>query len=180
MSQPDSLRSLVNRAFKVKPLITNRDGVNLFVDPVDLNDSFLYRQHEAAGDATHLTELKTIDVEIPTNFRELPRPRISDVLPQIPRDLLNEATAFQLKMQDAMLTGEEISVTAKLTLFKGALPENVKNQPVYYRGKRFDAPIPPPPKAKPVFNPAAAGHLTQPVTAPRTAVFKQKPPPKVN
>ncbi len=176
MSQPDSLRSLVNRAFKVKPLIADRNGVNFFVEPVDLNDSYLFREHEAAGEAKGLTEFKTIDIEIPTNLRELPRPRISDVLPQIPRELLAEATAFKLKLLDGTLSGEDISVPAKLTLFKGDLPENVKNQNVILRGKRFEVPIAPPPKAKPVFNPAATGHLTKPVTAPRTAIFKPKPP----
>ncbi len=176
MSQQDSLRSLVNRAFKVKPLVADRNGVNFFVEPVDLNDSYLFREHEAAGEAKGLTEIKTIDIEIPTNLRELPRPRISDVLPQIPRELLNDATAFKLKLLDATLSGEDISVPAKLTLFSGALPENVKNQPVILRGKRFDAPIPAPPQPPPVIDATNTGHLTKPVAAPRTAVFRHKPP----
>jgi hypothetical protein len=176
MSPQDSLRSLVNRAFKVKPLIANREGVNLFVEPVDLNDNYLFREHEAAGEAKGLTELTTFDIEIPTNLRELPRPRISDVLPQIPRELLTEASAFKLKLLDATMSGEDISVPAKLTLFKGELPENVKNQHVILRGKRFDAPIPAPPEAEPEFDAESAGHLTKPVAAPRTAVFRQKPP----
>jgi hypothetical protein len=180
MSPQDSLRSIVNRAFKVKPLVADRNGVNFFVEPVDLNDNYLFREHEAAAEAKGLVEMKTIDIEIPTNLRELPRPRISDVLPQIPPELLAEATAFKLKLLDTPLSGEDISVPAKLTLFKGALPENVKNQPVYLRGKRFDAPIPEPPEAAPVFDATNTGHLTQPLPAPRTAVFKPKPPPRVN
>lgn len=180
MSQQDSFRSLVNRAFKVKPLVADRNGVNFFVEPVDLNDSYLFREHEAAGEAKGLTPIKTIDIEIPTNLRELPRPRISDILPQIPPELLAEATAFKLKLLDSTLSGEDISVPAQLTLFKGELPENVKNQQVILRGKRFDAPLPAPPGAEPEFDASGAGHLTKPLPAPRTAVFRPKPPPKVN
>lgn len=179
MAQGNSLRALVNRAFQVKPLIGDGHGNKYFVEPVELYDNYLFQEHQTVGSANDLTELATLNVEIPVGFRDTPKPKIADVLPQIPKDLLAQASAFDLSLRDAMLSGEDMSVTATLTLFKGALPDDVKNQPVIARGQRYDKPIPRPKKAKPaeIFNPAAAGEMTKPVAAPRTAVFKPKAPP---
>ncbi|HYD17205.1 MAG TPA: hypothetical protein VEF76_01840 [Patescibacteria group bacterium] len=175
MAFKDEQRELINRAFKIKPLVRDGNGTDFFVEANDLYDNFLFREQEPVAKAETLTLLKTIDVEIPVDFRQPPKPRIADVLPQIPDELLPQVSAFCLSLRDAMLSGEEISVTAKLTLYSGPLPENVDKQPVILRGKRFDTPLPEPkPDAATLFNPAAV-RLKGPLASPGTAVFK---PPK--
>ena len=114
-------------------------------------------------------------------FRELPKPKIAHVLPEIPKDLANDAVAFELRMRDQMLTGEDFSVPATVTLFKGKLPEEVSAQPVIAMGKTFDKPFGRQRRQKPAeaFNPAAVAVLKKPVTAPKTAHFTRRstPPP---
>lgn len=171
-------RALINRAFQIKPVFADQSGNLHYVAPVDVYDT-LITEHQTAGEARGLRTLDTISVEIPLGLRELPRPSIAHVLPEIPKALAKDAVAFQLRLHDQMLSGEDFSVTATVTVYGGTLPGDVRDQPVIARGKTYDKPVPRARKARPaeVFNPAAAAVLQRPVVAPKTAHFSTPKPP---
>lgn len=171
-------KALINKAFRIKPVFSDTAGNLHFVTPVDVYENLLTEQQTVAQ-ADGLKELATIDIEIPMGFRELPKPKIAHVLPEIPKEFAKETVAFELHMRDAMLTGEDFSVPATVTLYSGKLPDEVSAQPVIAMGKTFDKPFGRQRRQKPAeaFNPAAVAVLKQPVTAPKTAHFTRRPTP---
>ena len=172
MAKRPSLTSLVNRAFQIKPLIGEEGGKLHWVEPQDLYRDNLWSELQTSGEAKGLKETGSFTVEIPTGLRQNPQPVQAQVLPEIPKALLKDAVGYELSFR-GMSSGEDGYEVATIKVYSGPMPDDIKNQPVYARGKKYQQRIKPPKKEKPapVFNAAAATVLTSEIIAPETARF---------
>ncbi len=168
---------LINRAFRIKPVVDDRDGGMFFIEPIDLYEKIygmdgLYPAERATG----LEKLATIDVLLPATLWGGPvgGPTIAQVLPQIPAEYLDKTVAF-MAHGSTDSKGENGFVRATADLYAGDLPQKVKEQPVVAWHKTFTKPIPAP-EPKEDFNAAAATTLEEGITALRPLSLKKGPP----
>jgi hypothetical protein len=141
-------KKLVNLAFRLKPVIAGKGGDLHFIAPVDMYDEELHDRRQEAGKAAGLEEIKQVRLELPAGLRSFFGPTIAQVLSQLPRGMAQKASAFKIELDPGYYSGEEGYVNATATFYKGALPQQIKDQPVIARGETFTAPIPSKPRKK--------------------------------
>jgi hypothetical protein len=167
---------LINTAFRIKPVFTDRDGHRWLTEPFDLYEKLYGRDPldapAAVAEADDLTKLCDIEIRMPATLwgGEVGGPTIAQVLPQIPKEWIDKAVAFEAHMADSR-DGDNGYVTGRVELYGGTLPDAVKTQPVVAWKKTYDAPLTEPPPPKPAFDVAAATRLEEPVTM-RRFTFK--------
>ena len=156
MAKRPTLAALVNRAFQVKPLIGEHGDILHWVAPLDLYRDNLYEMLQTAGEAKGLKETGHFTVEIPTGLRQNPQPVQAQILPEFPKELLKDAVGYEVNFH-GMSSGEDGYEVATVTVYSGSMPDDIKNQPVYAKGKKYEQRIKPPKKEKPVpvFNAAS-------------------------
>lgn len=157
-------KNLINRAFGLKPLLHDRDGRMHFIDAIDLYENMHQTEVYPQAPADHLKECARVEVLIPaTLMRGLVfSPTQAQVLPQVPEELLQQATGFRLELDDDR-DGQNGYVRGEMILYSGDMPENIKAQPVIAWKKEYKTPFPPEEKPKPVFNTVAATTLGEDV-----------------
>lgn len=164
-----------------------------WVAPQDVYEDDLMDALQTAGEAKGLTPSGSFDVAIPTGFRSFPRVFQSQILPKIPKNLVKDAVAYKINF-NRMSSGEDGEEIATVTIYKGPVPDDVRDQPVYVRRKARKKPVmansgrkkPAQKNTAPAFNdasapavaPQAAVTVTPPaqeMEAPPRAVFVKKP-----
>lgn len=141
MARKPQLKDIVNRAFQVKPLREDpwTAGKLHWLDPLDLVRDDLMDQLQTRGEAKGLSAIGTFDVAIPTGFRSFPRPTQSQILPEIPAKMMKEAVAFKLNFNRSS-SGEDGEEIATVTVYKGPVPQDIKDQPVRADGRSYKNP----------------------------------------
>lgn len=178
---PGPDKDLINRAFRIKPVVSDRDGGLFFIEPIDLFDK-IYNFDGGLANAgpaeTHLEKIADIDILMPATLwgGEVGGPTIAQVLPQIPAEYLDKTVAFQAHMADDR-KGDNGYVSAKAELFSGTLPAAIKAQPVVAWHKTYTEPFPEPAPVTPPFNTAAATTLDEDVHVMKPIELKKSPPP---
>jgi hypothetical protein len=181
MGKPvDPDRNLINRAFRIKPVLTDRDGHAHFIAPRDIYDTLFDMDGiPGAGRAdAHIKKIGEIDILLPAGLwsGQLPGPTPAQVLPQIPHKYLRRTVAFEAHTVGDR-AGENGFVRGSLTLFGGTLPQEIREQPVIAWKKTYAEPFPTPPKPARKFNSAAATVLKQDVGVLRPVVLRKPPAP---
>lgn len=175
MAKKPTLTAVVNRAFQVKPIITGPDDKKHWVDPQDVYRDNLYTELQTRGEAQNLKEIGSFSVEIPTGLRQMPAPKQVQILPEIPKGLMKDAVAYEVNFYGSS-SGEDGYEVARVTVYSGPVPDDIKNQPVYAKGVKHQKRIPrvKKPKPAPEFNAVAAVELPHDVVAPEKASFAKK------
>jgi hypothetical protein len=157
-------KNLINRAFGLKPVMRDQGGRTHFIDAIDLYENLHQIEVYPQAPADHLKEFARVDVLIPaTLVRGLVfSPTQAQVLPQVPEDLLPQATGFRLELDDDR-DGQNGYVRGEMVLYSGDMPAKIKAQPVIAWKAQYDKPFPPEEKPKPVFNTVAATTLGEDV-----------------
>lgn len=172
---------LVGRAFQIKPLREEnmprgREKLH-WVAPQDVYEDDLMDALQTAGEAKGLTPAGSFDVAIPTGFRSFPRVFQSQILPKIPKNLVKDAVAYKINF-NRMSSGEDGEEIATVTIYKGPMPDAIRDQPVYARRKPRKKPVmassprkkPAPKNTAPSFN-ASASPAAPAAAAPQAAVI---------
>ena len=178
-SGPDP--ELINRAFRIKPVVSDRDGGLFFIEPIDLFEkiyNFDGGLMNAGPAESHVQKIGAIDIFMPATLwgGEVGGPTIAQVLPQIPEEFLDQTVAFYAHMSDDH-KGDNGYVRATCELYGGTLPDKIKAQPVIAWHKTYTAPLPEPEPVKPVFNTAAATTLDEDVHVMKPIELRKAPPP---
>ena len=178
---PDA--ELINRAFRIKPIVSDREGQLFFIEPIDLYEK-IYNFDGGLYPVCHadasIQKIGEIDILMPATLwgGEVGGPTIAQVLPQIPDEFLGQVVAFQAHTADDH-KGDNGYVRAKAELYGGTLPDKVKDQPVIAWRKTYTEPLPEPEGAKPQFNGAAATTLDEDVHVMKPIELVKPPsPPK--
>lgn len=177
MSKPiDPDRELINRAFRIKPVLADRDGRLHFIQPRDIYDTLFDMDGipDAGCADGHIRRLAEVDILLPANLwnGQLPGPTPAQVLPQIPKKYLRQAVAFEARTTGDR-AGENGFVRGTMTLYGGTLPQDIRDQPVIAWKKTYAAPFPPPPRPEKSFNSAAATVLKKNVGVRKPLVLKK-------
>lgn len=173
-------KELINRAFRIKPVVRDRDGVLQFIEPIDIYEKIYSMDglQTASGASGHIAKLADIDILMPATLwgGEVGGPTIAQVLPQIPPEWLDQTVAFQAHMADDR-EGENGFVRAKAELYGGALPQSIKDQPVVAWRKTYTQPFPMPEEPQPQFNTTGATTLGDDVPVMKPLRLKPGPQP---
>ena len=179
---PDA--KLINRAFTIKPVVSDREGQLFFIEPIDLYDK-IYNFDGGLIPASHadasIQKIGEIEILMPATRwgGEVGGPTIAQVLPQIPEEFLGQTVAFEAHMAEDR-QGDNGYVTGKVELYGGTLPDNVKKQSVVAWGRTYAEPLPEPEAVKPQFNGAAATTLDEDVHVMKPIeLIKPPAPPKL-
>ena len=170
-------KDLINRAFRMKPVMQDRDGHLYFIEPKDLYDK-LYDMDgtpDAGLAGSHVKKIADIDIRLPATLwgGACPGPTQEQVLPQLPDSHLGETVvAFEAHMADDH-EGQNGYVRASVTLYGGTLPDDIKTQPVIAWKKTYKEPFPPPEKPKAQFNVKAATTLEADIQAMKPLELKK-------
>lgn len=137
-------RKFVNLAFRIKPLVKDATGALHFIKPVDiynakLDDAETVKSLKETAQMTRLTE---VSIDVPAGLREFYGPTTVQVLDQLPPDLRRKAAGFTVAIKEGLYSGEDMTVPARVVVYRGKLPDAVKAQPVMAYGKKFAAPVP--------------------------------------
>jgi hypothetical protein len=188
---PGPDKELINRAFRIKPVVSDRDGGLFFIEPIDLYEKMYTMDGLAnAGSASgHVEKIGEFEFLMPATLwgGEVGGPTIAQVLPQIPEEFLEKAVAFYAHTADDR-SGDNGYVRAKADVYGGTLPDNVKAQEVIAWRKTYTEPFPEPEPVKPQFNGVAATTLDEDLHVMKQLELKRafpeleptkRPPPKI-
>ncbi|HEX2752413.1 MAG TPA: hypothetical protein VHP34_04790 [Alphaproteobacteria bacterium] len=157
---------LVSRAFKVKQIGKASDGKLHYVESVHIDRVRPDRGMDV--ESSHVLEavkgLKPLLTMTTTHRSVMPAyfmPRVTEVLAQIPAELLDQVTAYSVEYEGK---GDRANTdSGRTTLYTGKLPDHISSQMVVLNGKVYKPPEPPPepqdiPVMKPIrFKPRAPG-----------------------
>jgi hypothetical protein len=173
-------KELINRAFRIKPVVSDREGGMFFIEPIDLYEK-IYTMDGLypAERANELEKIADIEILMPATLwgGEVGGPTIAQVLPQIPAEYLGKAVAFQAHSADDH-KGDNGYVRGTVELYAGELPQKVKDQHVLAWNKTYTEPFPEPEPPKEAFNATAATTLEEGITAMKPLELKKSPSPR--
>jgi hypothetical protein len=175
-------KDLINRAFRIKPVIRDRDGGLFFIEPIDLYekiytfDGGLMNAGSAQGQVEKIADIDTL---MPATLwgGEVGGPTLAQILPQIPAEYLDKTVAIHAGMADGDRKGDNGYVRAKAELYSGTLPDKIKAQPVIAWHKTYTEAFPEPAAITPPFNTVAATTLDEDVQVMKPIELKKSPPP---
>lgn len=135
---------LLSRAFRIKPLKPHEDGMLHFIKPCDIETVAFAWDPERVEKARGLTPLGAITTFHSYGAPSFFKPGISEVLAQIPPELLDRVSAFTTEPDDenSFTPGGDYH-RGVTTLYEGPLPESVRAAPVIYKMKEVFPPEPP-------------------------------------
>jgi hypothetical protein len=173
-------KELINRAFRMKLVVNDRDGQMFFVEPIDLYEK-IYSMDRLTGAGRaggHVQKIGEIEILMPATLwgGEVGGPTIAQVLPQIPPEWIDKTVAFHPYMAEDH-TGSNGYVRGAVDLYGGTLPEDVRKQPVIAWHKTYTKPFPDPEPSAPKFNAVAATTLDEDVRVMKPIELKKNPPP---
>ena len=175
---PDT--ELINRAFRIKPVIRLQDGFLHFVEPSDLYEKIYGSEgfYPAARADSHVQKIAEIDIKVPATLwgGAVSSPTLAQVLAQIPPEFLEQTVAVSPHMTDDT-QGDNGYAQARVELYGGTLPDKIKQQTVTAWHKEYTKPFPEPEPQAPKFNAAAATTLGEDVQVMKPIELKRKPLP---
>ena len=141
MARKPTLKDIVNLAFQVKPLREDpfTPGKLHWLDPLDLTRDDLMDELQTRGEAKGLNEVGNFDIPIPSGFRSFPAPKQAQILPKIPKSMLKDAVAFKIRFLRPS-SGEDGEEIGTVTVYKGPVPQDIKDQPVRADGRSYKKP----------------------------------------
>ncbi|TAL35908.1 MAG: hypothetical protein EPN97_06805 [Alphaproteobacteria bacterium] len=135
--------ALLARAFRIKPLKADDDGTLHFIKPCDIETVAFAWDPERVEKAKGLTPLRAITTVHSYGAPSFFKPDISEVLAQIPPELLDRVSAFTTEPDyDNQFTQGGSYHRGVTTLYEGPLPEAVRAAPVIYKKKEVFPPEP--------------------------------------
>jgi hypothetical protein len=135
---------LLSRAFRIKPLKADDDGTLHFIKPCDIETVAFAWDPQRVEQAEGLTPLRAITTIHSYGAPVFFKPDISEVLAQIPTDLLDRVSAFTTEPDyDDQFAHNGNYHRGVTTLYEGPLPEAVRSAPVIYKKKEVFPPGPP-------------------------------------
>jgi hypothetical protein len=156
---------LLSRAFRIKPLKADDDGTLHFIKSCDIETTAFAWDPERIQEAKGLTPLREITTFHSYGAPVFFKPDISEVLAQIPAELLDRVSAFTTEPDYGnQFTDGGSYHRGVTTLYEGPLPESVRSAAVIY-------------KKKEVFPPEPPQTTTQDIKVMKPLQFKPKAPP---